>query len=189
MSTEEFEGTEIDKNGELDDTLPLDDEDDSLERTEKEPECMINISTPSLLVTIPGKETSPSEAWTKALVSLSKGNINDAYNVVLDEGDDLYLLRLMMKTGPTTYSRIQDSTAARLFKKVVSITKEQFLDSIVLDFFFEACEADLVEFLDAETKELMLMALETMKSGQTPDGKNNKVIDILYLFLKQHIKS
>ena len=71
----------------------------------------------------------------------------------------------MMHTGPSCCSILTDKTSSELFKRVIAITKDHFLDNIVLGFFFEACEADLVAYLDKETKEMMIMALETMKTS------------------------
>ena len=37
--------------------------------------------------------------WNRALVLLTKGLINEAYELILNIDDDLYLIRLMCKTG------------------------------------------------------------------------------------------
>lgn len=111
-----------------------------------------------------------------ALRHLQRKDYTNAYREILSSGDDIYLVRLMMHTGASVIPQLPDSVAANLFKKVVNITKNHFIDDLVLGFYFEACEANLADSLDKETKELMLMALETMKSSCQEDNPNKRMI-------------
>ena len=112
-----------------------------------------------------GEELPPTEAWTLALECLDSCDYAGAYRRILDSGDDLYLLRLMYKTGPDCYRLLDENTSLRLFSRVVSIAKSQFLNDLVVDFFFEACDTNLAAQMDSETIEAMLMCLECIQGG------------------------
>lgn len=122
----------------------------------------------------------PSEAWLRALVALDACDYEEAYKVVLDSGDDLFLLRLMYKTGPDCYRLLKDNTSLRLFSRVVAIAKSQFLNDTILDFFFEACDTGMASQLDKETIESMIIVLECIE----PNVKDKQLMGILMDYLK-----
>lgn len=122
----------------------------------------------------------PSEAWLKALTSLDDCDYESAFKVLLDAGDDLFLLRLMYKTGPEVYRYLKENTSLRLFARVVAIAKGQFLNDAVLDFFFEACDSGMAAQLDQETVESMLMVLECI----APATGDSAILRIVADYLK-----
>lgn len=122
----------------------------------------------------------PTEAWTLALQALAEDDFERAFKLVLNSNDDLYLLRLMYKTGPDYYRLLDENTSLRLFSRVVAIAKSQFLDDLTLDFFFEACDCGLAAQADGETIESMILVLECMES---PRG-DPKLLHIVLDYLK-----
>jgi hypothetical protein len=122
----------------------------------------------------------PSEAWLRALTALEECEYETAFKVLLDAGDDLFLLRLMYKTGPDVYRFLRENTALRLFSRVVAIAKGQFLNDAILDFFFEACDTGMAAQLDIETIESMLMVLECIQ----PSMGDNPILRIIVDYLK-----
>jgi hypothetical protein len=125
-------------------------------------------------------DIQPSEAWLRCLELLEAAEYDQAFKLLLDSGDDLYLLRLMYKTGPDCYKVLGENTSLRLFAKVVGIAKSQFMNDLVLDFFLEACDSKLASQSDRETIEAMLMVLECIAKS----AKNKQIIGIIVDYLK-----
>ena len=122
---------------------------------------------------------SPTDAWSRALQCLYKDDYNEAYRLVLNSNDDIYLLRLMYKTGPDCYRLLDDNISLRLFSRVVAVAKSRFLDDLTLDFFFEACDTGLASHVDRDTVESMVMVLESMDRSKDDNRLLNIVIDYL----------
>jgi hypothetical protein len=125
-------------------------------------------------------ELPPTEAWARALACLDSDNYSGAYKCLLDAGDDLYLIRLMYKTGPDCYRLLDEQTSLRLFSRVIAIAKSQFMNDLVVDFFFEACDSGLASQIDSETIEAMLMVLECIESS----SKHGPLLKIVMDYLK-----
>ena len=162
----------------LDRTLPVPEE---MERTQlvlphqREPAGMRGPLAPKR------DDDDPSEMWGSVLEALGDYDYETAFKLVLSSGDDIYLLRLMYKTGPDVYRLLKDSTALKLFSRVVAVAKSRFLDCLVLDFFFEACDSHLSATFDEETIQTMLLVLDSIQ----PDPKDAS----LHLLLKDFLKS
>lgn len=123
---------------------------------------------------------APTDAWLRALDALDVCDYEVAYKTILDSGDDLFLLRLMYKTGPDCYRLLNEATSLRLFSRVVAIAKSQFLNDTILDFFFEACDSGMASQLDKETIESMMIVLECI----APSMADNQILNIVMDYLK-----
>jgi hypothetical protein len=123
---------------------------------------------------------APSDAWLRALDALDACDYELAYRTILDSGDDLFLLRLMYKTGPDCYRLLNEATSLRVFSRVVAIAKSQFLNDTILDFFFEACDSGMASQLDKETIESMIIVLECI----SPSMAENPIMVIVMDYLK-----
>lgn len=175
----------------LDDTILIDDEEEAgynsftVENTFTGSQITktTQLNKTKNLIELEGRK--PSKSWLKCLNYLSHNQVDEAYREILNSSDDLYLLRLMIKTGPGCYSKLKPLTSSILFKRIVKISKANFLDDIVMDYFLECCESGMVSYLDREVKESMVMVLETM----TNSGNHNKVVNILLAFLRHNINN
>lgn len=162
----------------LDKTLPVPEE---MERTQLVlPQHNDKTSMRGRLAT-KTEDDDPSQMWGSVLDALGDYDYETAFKLVLSSGDDIYLLRLMYKTGPDVYRLLKDSTALKLFSRVVAVAKSRFLDCLVLDFFFEACDSHLSATFDEETIQTMLLVLDSIQ----PDPKDTS----LHLLLKDFLKS
>lgn len=72
-------------------------------------------------------------AWAQALELLRQNRIDEAYRLLLDKDDDIYLLRLMNKTG-VCYDKLSTETARRLKEKAARIGNSAALQNIALRF-------------------------------------------------------
>lgn len=72
-------------------------------------------------------------AWAKALELLRQNRIDEAYRLLLDKDDDIYLLRLMNKTG-VCYDKLSTETARRLKDKAARIGNSATLQNMALRF-------------------------------------------------------
>lgn len=108
------------------------------------------LSRPSLSLNIPPSkevhvDSSPSneskldsltQTWINALKELNQGNIDQAYSLVLESGDDIYLLRLMLKTG-TCLGYLSKPNALRVMKKLSMILNSFFMENLGMIWFTE----------------------------------------------------
>jgi hypothetical protein len=123
MTSNYVHKTDLSKTLELDDTLILDDDDsDTVQDTEDtghirhaEP-LKVNYSKSSsnfprsedLIADSSSfhqkhEQNDVCDAWITATSLLDEKKIDEAYSTILDCEDDVYLLRLMIKTGPSCY--------------------------------------------------------------------------------------
>lgn len=165
----------------LDRTLPAPDE---MDRTQLFVPNQRDIFSINKLQHTEEDSNDPSEMWGSVLEALGGYDYETAFKLVLSSGDDIYLLRLMYKTGPDVYRLLKDSTALKLFSRVVAVAKSRFLDSVVLDFFFEACDSHLSATFDEETIQTMSLVLESIQ----PDPKDTSLHHLLKDFLKSLIE-
>lgn len=72
-------------------------------------------------------------AWSRALNLLSQEKLNEAYKLIMSKEDDLYLIRLMTKTG-VCYDRLQPAVAKELKKRAQSIGSNDYIQNLVSEF-------------------------------------------------------
>lgn len=74
---------------------------------------------------------SANAKWVEIAQQFNTGNTEESYKTVLSSRDDLYLLRLMMQTGPVTGSFSADTSEAVL-KRSSQITKSNAIAGMLL---------------------------------------------------------
>lgn len=87
--------------------------------------------------------------WKEALILLDCQDVDQAYESLLDNEDDIYLLRLMIKTGPC-FKEIGEKTSVKLINRVLDLFNSNFIDKTCIDFFLEAKEERLFNSLSLE---------------------------------------
>jgi len=71
--------------------------------------------------------------WNKALYLLLQDQINEAYCIILDTQDDLYLLRLMAKTG-VCYHKLDHPVQRDLKERVRLMKDAEFVAELIQEF-------------------------------------------------------
>ncbi|EAR93673.2 endo-1,4-beta-xylanase xylA, putative (macronuclear) [Tetrahymena thermophila SB210] len=94
-------------------------------------------------------QQSITQIWEKSLDFQSRGQLNRAYQMLLDIEDDIYLLRMMSITGPC-FSKLNQNVGKKLIRRINKITQSQFMDSISFQLFQKIYEQDLLEDLNLE---------------------------------------
>lgn len=73
-----------------------------------------------------------SQMWLKALKALNKGETGESFRMVLESGDDLYLLRLILKTG-VCLDELPPETCEDLLERLGLVSTSDFLGSVCSD--------------------------------------------------------
>jgi len=88
-------------------------------------------------------------AWTRAVKLLRKRDFEEAYRVILAEGDDVYLLRLVAQTGPVVRF-LNDETAYSVLSRVNKIVRSGALQALMVEWVDEASRQGLLNKMDRE---------------------------------------
>jgi hypothetical protein len=102
---------------------------------------------------------SLSLAWVEVLQSVNNGDLDSAYRKVLSTGDDIYLLRLMHKTGVCLKSLSQD-LAKNLMQRLGMILSSNFLEILGMTWINEAVREKVFDRLKAEEKDTIFEVLQ-----------------------------
>ena len=73
-----------------------------------------------------------SENWNKICKMASQGDLDKAYEKALQEIDDIYLLRLMLQTGPCL-SRLKQPTARKILEKTNKISRGSIVNKLFIE--------------------------------------------------------
>lgn len=69
------------------------------------------------------------QEWKNVLILAEKGDFNEAYNEILNNGDDIYLLRLLCLTGPII-SKLNPITAKNLIFRINMIARSHQVQNL-----------------------------------------------------------
>ena len=83
--------------------------------------------------------------WNNCLKLVTNNRINEAYKSILETQDDLYLIRLMGKTG-VCYEELDYSTATQLKNRVDEISKTTYIDNLIEEFQQENDDGKILDF-------------------------------------------
>lgn len=101
------------------------------------------------------KKTAGIEPWDQALFNLGCGDYEGAYDELLRFKDDIYLLRLMIKTGPC-FEELKEKTSLKVLNRMVELTNCDFIERACLGFFKEAKQENLLNCLSLDDKNYFL---------------------------------
>ena len=88
-----------------------------------------------------------NSAWLKSIELLRKKDFEGAYRNILQEGDDVYLLRLVAQTGPVI-KFLSDQTASMVLLRINKIMRSGSLQALVVDWVDEAGKTGILQKLD-----------------------------------------
>ena len=77
-------------------------------------------------------ESQINEKWKEALKLLSKNKISEAYKLILESGDDIYLLRLVCLTGPVLYL-LEEELAKNILVRINKINRGKQIQDILVN--------------------------------------------------------
>lgn len=124
------------------------------------------------------KEEEISRMWDETLSFIENKELDEAYTHVLNAGDDIYLIRLMMKTG-SCLKKLRRKTAVLLLKRLAMIGKSNFLQKICLNFLDDFKDKNAIEGLKIEEQKKILDTLEIMQKNKGPlQSKSKQLHDV-----------
>ena len=101
------------------------------------------------------KQSKITQVWNKANEYLKGRDYESAYRLILDKGDDMYLLRLIVQTKPVI-SSLQLKTAKRVLSKLNKFNRDGIFEQIEIDWIDDARKTGLFQQLErSEKNELM----------------------------------
>ena len=120
-----------------------------------------------------------SKMWLSVLQLLHKNKFQEAYQLVLNSGDDIYLLRLMHKTGVCTNS-LCTSTLVQLVSRVGMILNSNFLESIAMDWMHQAHQTGLLSRISGPEKQEITTALQKVAEMPVEQAElASKIYDLI----------
>jgi hypothetical protein len=111
-----------------------------------------------------------SQAWVEVLQWVNEGNLEEAYKKVLGTGDDIYLLRLMHKTGVCLKSISQD-TSKVILHRLSMILNSNFLESLGIIWVQEALKERVYQRLHNEDKQLIYESIHRFSALPGEEGE------------------
>jgi hypothetical protein len=154
---------------ELDDTIDYGDDEDETPR----------INT----VSSKSEAISVTEAWEFALVYMAKKDYEGAYRIILECGDDMYLVRLMAITG-SCVRKLSQQTANTLLARIVQILNTNFVQSLAIRFIQDGIENGVANSIEDHDKHMLLEALYDLSGSGARIGKQSAQV---YNMLLQEI--
>ena len=108
-------------------------------------------------------------SWNSALTSLQLGDFNSAYQTVLATQDDIYLLRLVHKTGPCL-ELLETKTAKEVLEKLCLVLNSEFIQSTGLEWIHK--NLNLIKQVPEEDKTVIRQALNRMSQVKGEQGEH-----------------
>ena len=73
-----------------------------------------------------------TQVWLRCLEYVKKRDFESAYRVMLQEGDDIYLLRLVVQTGPVV-KLLEPQSAKMVLAKINKIVRTGVFENIEIE--------------------------------------------------------
>ena len=110
-----------------------------------------------------------TELWAEILMDLGGGHVTQAYNKVLESGDDIYLLRLMHRTG-VVFLQLDPKIRNKVLSRLCGVMESGFLESLGVSWFGEALKTKETGLMNKGEKQSMMEALYKISSQPTEEG-------------------
>lgn len=78
-----------------------------------------------------------AEVWQRVIGYVKARDFENAYRLVLKEGDDMYLLRLIVTTGPVV-SELDSETSKHVLKRINKIVRGGVFELLAVDWLEES---------------------------------------------------
>lgn len=110
-----------------------------------------------------------SQAWVEVLQWINENNVEEAYKRVLLTGDDIYLLRLMHKTG-VCVKHLSVETCKKVMQRLGMIMNSCFLETLGMTWVGEAVEEKVLQKMNAEDKECIFESMQRYSALPGEEG-------------------
>lgn len=117
-----------------------------------------------------------SQAWVEVLQWVNEGNLEEAYRRVLLTGDDIYLLRLMHKTG-VCIKHLNSETCKAILQRLGMILNSNFLEILGMNWISESLEERIFGKLSPDDKETIIEAIQ--RYSALPGEEGDQAAEIL----------
>lgn len=110
-----------------------------------------------------------TSVWLETLELLKNGNIKAAYRKILETGDDIYLLRLIHKTG-VCLKDLDVTTGLTVLRRLGQIMHSNFLESLGLQWIEETVQKGVFYQLPNDVQKGLIQALYSISALPTDEG-------------------
>ena len=111
-----------------------------------------------------------SQAWVEVLQWANEGKLEEAYKKVLGTGDDIYLLRLMHKTG-VCFKQLSQETCKIVLQRLGMILNSNFLENLGMAWINQAIRERVYQKLHSEDKEIIFESLQRYSALPGDEGE------------------
>ena len=101
---------------------------------------------------------------------MNEGNFEEAYKRVLNTGDDIYLLRLMHKTG-VCLKQLNNETSKVVLHRLGMILNSNFLENLGMNWINEAIRDRVYQKLHSEDKQIIYESIQRYSALPGEDGE------------------
>ena len=109
--------------------------------------------------------------WKEIIYYAESNKFNEAFNLCIDLGDDIYLIRLICLTGSNIIGKLNLQTAKKLIKRIVMIAKCHQLQSIFFSIIKSSYDLNYFKYLAEEEQNEILNVLYEYSSLNSKIGK------------------
>ena len=110
-----------------------------------------------------------TSVWLETLELLKSGNVKAAYRKILETGDDIYLLRLIHKTG-VCLKDLDVTTGLTVIRRLGQIMHSNFLESLGLQWIEETVQKGIFYQLPSDVQKGLIQALYSISALPTDEG-------------------
>jgi len=110
-----------------------------------------------------------SNIWDDVMKDLEKKDIEKAYERVVNSGDDIYLMRLMSKTGPCL-EQLNRKTATDVTNRIVKLSGANFMEGLFMNVIKDGFDLDLADSLSIGDQNDLLEELYAITASDNHHG-------------------
>ena len=135
-------------------------------------------------------ESKINSIWLNCLELINKNKISEAYELILNAKDDIYLLRLILLTGPVLHL-LNDNLAKKILVRINMINRGRQINNILIQFIEESIDNKNNIFQKLEYKEQndILDSLFNMFQNKTNNNLTIKAQNLYNLIIEQNNKN
>ena len=106
----------------------------------------------------PNTDCEITKTWKNALYQIENGNPNEGYSIILNSGDDIYLLRLVCITGPI-FEQLSPEIAKRILMRINMISRSHQIQSLLINLIKSSLDNNVFSMLTQNEQNDLLDSL------------------------------
>lgn len=114
---------------------------------------------------------SLSQAWVEVLQFVNSDKLDEAFEKILETGDDIYLLRLMHKTG-VCLDRLNKETSRNVLQRLGMILNSNFLENLGIAWIDEAVREGVFWKMSEDEQDVAIEILNRYASFPGEEGES-----------------